>query len=72
MSDAVLTTLIAGGFSVLVAMIEMMRRQNNRDHGANAAKLDAVQESQKITHRAVERVENKIDTHINDHARGNV
>lgn len=72
MSDAVLTTLIAGGFSVLVAMIEMMRRQNNRDHGANAAKLDAVQESQKRTHRAVERVENKIDTHINDHARGNV
>lgn len=72
MSDPVLTTLLAGGFSVLVALIEVMRRQNNRDHGINATKLDALAERQRDTTNAVKRVETKVDTHINDHARGNV
>lgn len=72
MNEAILTTLIAGGFSVLVALIEVMRRQNNRDHGINAGKLDALTERQRDTTHAIERVETKIDTHINDHARGNV
>lgn len=72
MSDALLTALVAGGFSVLVALIEVMRRQNNRDHGINAGKLDALSERQRDTTRAVERVETKVDTHINDHAKGSV
>lgn len=40
MSNAVLISIIGGGFSVVVALLEYMRRQNNRDHGENAKKLD--------------------------------
>jgi len=39
-SDPVLVALIGGAFSVVVALLEWTRRQNNRDHGANSAKLD--------------------------------
>ena len=56
MSDGVLIALISGGFGVLVAMIEKMRRENSRDHGFNAGKLD--------------RIESKIDGHVTDHAKG--
>lgn len=40
MSDTVLVALIGGGFSILVALLELTRRQNNRDHGENSKKLD--------------------------------
>lgn len=72
MSDAVLTTLLAGGFSVLVALLEMTRRQNNRDHNTNATKLDVLAVQQDEARRTLNRVEDKIDTHINDHAKGNL
>lgn len=39
-NDPVVIALIAGGFSVVVALIEVTRRQNNRDHGENSKKLD--------------------------------
>jgi uncharacterized NAD(P)/FAD-binding protein YdhS len=44
MSDGIIIALIGGGFSVLVALLELMRRQNNRDHGTNSAKLDYLAE----------------------------
>jgi len=40
MSDPVVVALIGGGFSLVVALLEWTRRTNNRDHGANSAKLD--------------------------------
>ncbi len=40
MSDTILVALIGGGFSVIVALLELTRRQNNRDHGENSRKLD--------------------------------
>jgi len=40
MSDTILVALIAGGFTIVVALIEATRRQNNRDHGENSRKLD--------------------------------
>lgn len=40
MSDGVLIALIGGGFSVIVTLLEVTRRQNNRDHGENSKKLD--------------------------------
>jgi hypothetical protein len=55
MSPEVTAAAVTGGFLVLVALIEKTRRDNNRDHGQNAEKLD--------------RIEDKIDGHINDHAR---
>jgi hypothetical protein len=44
MSDQVLVALIGGGFTVLVGLIEVSRRQNNRDHGENSKKLDYLAE----------------------------
>lgn len=55
MSSEVVAAIVTGAFLVLVALIERTRRENNRDHGNNSAKLD--------------RIEDKIDGHINDHAR---
>ena len=55
MSPEVVAALVTGCFLVLVALIEKTRRDNNRDHGQNSAKPD--------------RIEDKIDGHINDHAR---
>jgi hypothetical protein len=44
MTEAIIVALIGGGFSVIVALLEWTRRQNNRDHGANSAKLDLLTE----------------------------
>ncbi len=44
MSEAVLITIIGGGFSIIVALLELTRRQNNRDHDANGKKLDFLAE----------------------------
>jgi hypothetical protein len=52
-SPEVAAALISGGFVVLVALIEKSRRDNNRDHGQNALKLD--------------RIETKLDDHIDNH-----
>lgn len=56
MSDAVFSSIIGGGFMLIAAMIEYTRRTNDRDHQENGRKLD--------------RIEGKIDGHINDHAKG--
>lgn len=55
MSPEVAVAIITGAFGILAAMIERTRRENNRDHGKNTTKLD--------------RIEDKLDRHINDHAR---
>jgi len=44
MNDPILIALIGGGFSIIVALIEFTRRQNNRDHGENSKKLDYLAE----------------------------
>jgi hypothetical protein len=56
MNPEVVAAIVTGCFLVLVALIERTRRENNRDHGKNAEKLD--------------RIEDKLDGHIGDHARG--
>ena len=55
MNPEVAAAAVTGGFLVLVTLLERTRRENNRDHGENSIKLD--------------RIEDKIDGHINDHAR---
>ena len=55
MNPEIAAALVTGAFITLVALIEKTRRDNNRDHGENSVKLD--------------RIEDKIDGHINDHAR---
>lgn len=67
MSDAILVSIIGGGFSVAVALLELSRRQNNRDHGRNAEKLDDLlinlQRVEKKTDRYGDRLQNHIDYH---------
>ena len=58
MSPEVAAAAVTGGFLVLVALLERTRRENNRDHGQNSDKLD--------------RIEEKLDEHIGDHARANI
>ena len=65
MSDGVLQTIIAGGFGVVVAMIGYLAHTNKREHAENGGKLDQLL-------RGHDRIEGKIDNHINDHAKGDV
>lgn len=42
MSDAVLASIIAGGFGVVVALIGYLAHTNRRDHQENGSKLDYI------------------------------
>jgi hypothetical protein len=55
MVTSVLVALIGGGFSVVVALIHRLQKENRTDHGT--------------VHRALGRIEQKIDQHIDDHER---
>jgi hypothetical protein len=52
----VVVALIGAVSVILVALVEKGRRENKTDHNMVAS--------------ALERIEVKIDTHINDHAKG--
>lgn len=58
MIETLLVAVVTGAFGVLVALIQRGRKENATDHATVV--------------RTLERVEQKIDTHINDHARGDV
>jgi hypothetical protein len=53
MAEGVLVTLIGGGFSIVVALIHRLMRDNKHDHGIVADSLN--------------RIETKIDRHIETH-----
>lgn len=72
MSPEAAAAVISGTFLLLIALIERTRRENNRDHNRNADKLDRVLEATKDLKKGHDRIERKVDTHINDHARGDV
>jgi len=40
MNNEILVALIGGGFTIIATLIEITRRQNNRDHNENFRKLD--------------------------------
>lgn len=42
MSDGITQTLIAGGFTVVVALIGYLAHTNKRDHQENGSKLDFI------------------------------
>ncbi len=58
MTEAVLVAIITGGFGVLIVILQQFRKENATDHATVVRTLD--------------RVETKIDTHIGDHARGDL
>ena len=53
MDSQIVVALVGGGFAVLVALISKVGRDNKKDHG--------------IVHRALGRIEEKIDGHVKDH-----
>jgi hypothetical protein len=53
MADSVLVALIGGGFSIVVALIHRLMKENRHDHGIVADSLN--------------RIENKIDRHVENH-----
>jgi len=63
MSDTVLAALITGGFGLIAAMIGYLAKMTRTDHGKTTANLSELS-------RGHNRIENKLDRHINDHARG--
>jgi hypothetical protein len=72
METEIVIALIGGAVTIIVSLIEWTRRQNNKDHAQNASKLDRVLEATENLKDGHIRIENKIDKHINDHARGDV
>ena len=53
MADPIVVALIGGGFSVVVALIHKLAKENHEDHGR--------------VHEALGRIEHKIDHHTENH-----
>lgn len=65
MSDGLLAAVVSGGFGLVIAILGLFAKTNKRDHNENSGKLD-------LLLKGHERIEGKIDGHINDHAKGDV
>lgn len=70
--DATWAAIVTGAFGLLMIMIEKGRRENNRDHGFVQEKLDSLKEDIKDIDEDVAHIEAKLDTHIRDHAVGDL
>lgn len=72
MSQEIAVALIIAGFGFLGTLVEVSRRQNNRDHGANSTRLEEVVRGHaRIESKVDDLVERHLD-HINDHAKGDI
>lgn len=58
MSEAVIVAVIGGASLILGSLVQAMRRENKNDHAVVAQSLD--------------RIETKLDGHINDHLKGDI
>lgn len=58
MSEAIIVAVIGGASLVLGSLVQAMRRENKNDHAVVAQSLD--------------RIETKLDGHIDDHLKGHV
>lgn len=61
MSTEITVALIGGAVTLIVTLLEMTRRQNNRDHAENSTKLDHVIDK-------LDKVETRVTGHIEWHA----
>lgn len=62
---AVIASVVAGLFAVLVALIQKGHKRNSQEHQENASRLDSIL-------IATGRIEEKIDEHLADHKDGTV
>jgi type II secretory pathway pseudopilin PulG len=58
MSEGIVVAVIGGVSLILGTLVQTMRRENNRDHAVVAQSLN--------------RIETKLDDHIDDHLKGDV
>ena len=61
MPTEVAVALIGGAVTLIVALLELARRQNNKDHASNADKLDQVINK-------IDNVDSRLGSHIEWHA----
>jgi hypothetical protein len=61
MPTEVVVALIGASVTLIVTLLELTRRQNNKDHASNADKLDRI--ADKIDH-----VDSRLGNHIEWHA----
>lgn len=65
--EAVIVALIGVVGSVLVVLVEKGRKENARDHGIVAEKLEAIKGTLEDIDNDIAHVESKLDDHLNDH-----
>jgi hypothetical protein len=61
MPTEVVVALIGASVTLIVTLIEVTRRQNNKDHASNAEKLDAIADK-------IDTVDSRLGNHIEWHA----
>ena len=61
MNSEVVVALIVAGFGFLGSVVEVMRRQNNKDHATNVSKLDSIADK-------IDKVDQRLGGHIDWHA----
>jgi len=61
MPTEIAVALIGGAVTLIVALLELARRQNNKDHASNANKLDAIADK-------IDTVDSRLGNHIEWHA----
>jgi hypothetical protein len=61
MPTEVVVALIGASVTLIVTLIELTRRQNNKDHASNADKLDAIADK-------IDTVDSRLGNHIEWHA----
>ena len=64
--DATWAAVVNGAFTLLMLLIEKGRRENVRDHGYVAQKLDDLKADVKDIDGDIAVIEHKLDAHLND------
>ena len=64
--DATWAAVVTGAFALLMLLIEKGRRENVRDHGYVAQKLDDLKADVKDIDGDIAVIEHKLDAHISD------
>ena len=67
--EAIIVALIGVVGTVLAIMVEKGRKENSRDHGIVADKLETIKSAIEDIDTDVAHIEAKIDNHLDDHVK---
>jgi len=65
--EAIIVALIGVVGTVLAIMVEKGRKENSRDHGIVADKLETIKSAIEDIDTDVAHIESKLDSHLSDH-----